>query len=126
MKNRHNLALKGSKGTAAVQSSVHFVGNPLLGTNRCLDDVKEGANRSVHLAEEGGVVFHIEVREDAVVILEGSWVNPFCFGVAAHWGHFIGACDNQHGHDVNEVSTHVDSTVNTGPLVVQGFNWNTC
>ncbi len=108
-----------------MQSSVHFVGNPLFGANRGLDDVEEGANRSIHLAEEGGVVFHIEVREDAVVILKGSRINPFRFGVSAHWGHFICACDNQHWHDVNEVAAHIDSTVNASPLIVQGFNWNT-
>ena len=118
----HDLALKGHHRTAAVKTSVHFVSHSLLGVDGGLDDVEEGADAAVHLTEKTVGVFHVEVGEDAVVILDGTGVNPLGSGVDARGRHFVALGDDENGHDVNEVATHVDAALGAGGVVVKVVN----
>ena len=124
MEDGHDLALKGHHRTAAVETSVHFVSHPLFGVDGGLDDVEERADAAVHLTEKTVGVFHVKVGEDAVVILDATRVNPLGSRVDGRGGHFVALGDDENGHDVNEVATHVDTALGAGGMVVEVVNGN--
>ena len=119
MKNGHDLALQRDHRPAPVQASVHLIGDALLGVDGGLHDVEEGANAAVHLAEKTVSVFHVEVGKDAVVVLDGARVDPLGSSVDAGGGDLVALGHDENGHDVNEVSTHVDATLGSGAVIVE-------
>ena len=122
VKDGHDLSLKGNHRTAAVEASVHFVSHTLFGVDGGLHDVEERADAAVHLTEQAVGVFHVEVGENAVVIFDGTGVNPFCTGVDAGGGNFFALRDDQNGHHVHKVAAHVNSTLGSSAVVVEVFN----
>ena len=122
VKNGHDLSLKGNHRTAAVEAGVHFVSHTLFGVDGGLHDVEERADAAVHLTEQAVGVFHVEVGENAVVILDGTGVDPFCTGVDAGGGNFFALGDDQNGHHVHKVAAHVNSTLGSSAVVVEVFN----
>ena len=120
----HDFTLKGDHGTAAVEASVHFVSDTLFGVDGGLDDVEERADAAVHFSEEAVGVFHVEVGEDAVVILDGTGVNPLGSGVNARGCHLVALSNDENGHDVDQVATHIDTALGAGGVVVEVVNGN--
>ena len=83
VKDGHDLALKRHHRAAAVEASVHFVSDTLLGVDGGFHDVEERTDAAVHLTEQAVSVFHVEVGKDAVVVFDGAGVDPLGSGVDA-------------------------------------------
>ena len=105
-----------------MEASVHFVSHTLFGVDGGLHDVEERTDAAVHLTEQAVGVFHVEVGENAVVILDGTGVNPLSPGVNAGWGHLLALGDDENGHHVHKVAAHVDASLGSSAMVVEVFN----
>ena len=110
MKNGEDFALQRCEGTTTMQSSIHFISDSTFRADGCLHNVNEGTDRTVHFTEQLVCTIHVHVGEETVLVLDCTWIDPLMTNISASWCNFFGACCDENRHDINKVSTHIDST----------------